>query len=44
MWVVEGALLSFWLVGFGTLVMLYLRVFRGVTGIVAIEYRIFGNL
>jgi hypothetical protein len=31
MWVVKSALLTFWLVGFGTLVMLYLsRVCTGV--------------
>jgi hypothetical protein len=44
MWVIKGALLAFWLVGFGTLVMLYLQVYRGMPSNIAIDYRIFGRL
>jgi hypothetical protein len=44
MWVVKGALLTFWLAGFGTLLMLYLRLYRGLPTNSAIDYRIYGNL
>ena len=46
MWlvVVKGVLLSFWLVGFGTLLMLYFRLFRGMPTNSAIDYRTFGHL
>ena len=42
MWVAKGALLTFWLVGFGTLVMLYLRVYRGMPSNSAVDARVFG--
>jgi hypothetical protein len=44
MWVVKGALLTFWLVGFGTLLMFYLRVYRGLPSNSAVDARNFGAL
>ncbi|HXM15918.1 MAG TPA: hypothetical protein VN933_11800 [Candidatus Eremiobacteraceae bacterium] len=37
-------MLTFWLVGFGTMVMLYLRIYRGMPSNIAVDYRFFGYL
>jgi hypothetical protein len=42
--VVKGALLTLWLVGFGTLLMLCLRIYRGMPSNYGVDGRIFGAL